>query len=419
MIFRGFKLSDYANGMGGYDSPTGQGFDGVVEIYFDGIGIMTGSLLYGGKAILTAAHVFKNSDFTTGNVVFATKSVVKTTPIKAITAHPDYNKSTNNNDVAIVWLDDSAQVPVDAERYDIYKGDTAPLISFRMAGYGMIGNGETAAVTNDSHLRLTAKNKFDAVGDYHSKLFNNDLGTQLLYDFDGNDDNTDALGNMSEYGYGCSGATFGIKEGHAWLGDSGSGAFSNDDKMTLVGTSTYVMSSDFDIDPFSNGTLGEIGAYTNMAYYHQWVDQTIRASYVDVPKSANEVKNTAIERDSGTSHAYFYVERTSSSTAPITFSYATKDGTAKAGSDYIEQSGVFKLYQGEASGIIAIEIIGDKIKEGSESFSLELAATPHDDFKVYGGDHASHGARISLDASGKTIESVNIIGQVIVDNDFY
>ena len=126
-----------------------------------------------------------------------------------------------------------------------------------------------------------------------------------------------------------------------------------------------------------------------------------------------------VEGDSGTSYAYFYVEKTWLGATSMAFSYATKDGTAKAGSDYIEQSGVFKLYEGETSGVIAIEIIGDTISEGQETFYLELSTSGYDGFKVYGSDYVNNDARISFDASGKTIESVNIIGQVIVDNDFY
>ncbi len=70
MIKSGLKLSDYANGKGGYDSPTGQGFDGVVKININGLGYLTGSLLYNGKAILTAAHGFDKGMPNGGNILF-------------------------------------------------------------------------------------------------------------------------------------------------------------------------------------------------------------------------------------------------------------------------------------------------------------------------------------------------------------
>ena len=122
MIKSGLNLSDYANGTGGYNSPTGQGFDGVVGVTLNILGgaMFTGSLLYNGKAILTAAHgaEYLSPD---DSVFFQTQSGSKHIPIKGYTLHPDYNKSTNNNDLAIIWLDDSAQVPIDADRYGIYQ----------------------------------------------------------------------------------------------------------------------------------------------------------------------------------------------------------------------------------------------------------------------------------------------------------
>ena len=52
--------------------------------------------------------------------------------------------------------------------------------------------------------------------------------------------------------------------------------------------------------------------------------------------------------------------------------YATRDGTALAGSDYVATRGTLNLYRDEIQAVIAVEIIGDTIAEQDEVFYLDV-----------------------------------------------
>jgi hypothetical protein len=53
-------------------------------------------------------------------------------------------------------------------------------------------------------------------------------------------------------------------------------------------------------------------------------------------------------------------------------SYSTRDGTAKAGQDYIATSGTATIVAGETYTLIPVEILADNINEPDETFSLVL-----------------------------------------------
>ena len=54
--------------------------------------------------------------------------------------------------------------------------------------------------------------------------------------------------------------------------------------------------------------------------------------------------------------------------------YATSDLTAKAGLDYTANTGTLSIKAGDLSGLITVDILGDAIKEGDETFNLTLSA---------------------------------------------
>ena len=67
-------------------------------------------------------------------------------------------------------------------------------------------------------------------------------------------------------------------------------------------------------------------------------------------------------------HTTFTVSLSAAATGPVTVQFATADGTAKAGSDYVAQSGTLTFAAGETQKTITIATIGDAISEASESF---------------------------------------------------
>lgn len=83
-----------------------------------------------------------------------------------------------------------------------------------------------------------------------------------------------------------------------------------------------------------------------------------------------------IEGDAGNSTVEVVVKLSKSSTSDITVDYATANGTATAGEDYIATSGSIKFAAGETSKKVAIQVVGDieyADNDGDETFKLNLS----------------------------------------------
>src|SRR5262249_4464561 len=77
---------------------------------------------------------------------------------------------------------------------------------------------------------------------------------------------------------------------------------------------------------------------------------------------------TVAEGNAGTTNAVFTVTLSAPSTVPVTVSYATADGTAKASdSDYVATSGTLTFAPGETCKTITVQVKGDKKKEVDEA----------------------------------------------------
>ena len=184
-----------------YCTYSGNGYDGVVRVSVGGY-YGTGTLLFDGRAILTAAHLF---DGLTGpaNVTFETRSGTQTVSADKILQHPGYDDQSNN-DLAIVWLSESA--PLAANRYDIYRDSNELGQVFALSGYGRTGTGSTGATSSDTAppIRLKASNQFDADAATLKSYLSSGMawtplsGTQLIADFDNGTSTNDALGRLSD-----------------------------------------------------------------------------------------------------------------------------------------------------------------------------------------------------------------------------
>jgi hypothetical protein len=84
---------------------------------------------------------------------------------------------------------------------------------------------------------------------------------------------------------------------------------------------------------------------------------------------------SVVEGDSGTTPAVFTVTLTPASGRTVTVDYATADGTAKAADrDYLPRSGTLIFAPGDTSRTIAVSVIGDTVKEGNQTFFVNLGA---------------------------------------------
>ncbi len=83
---------------------------------------------------------------------------------------------------------------------------------------------------------------------------------------------------------------------------------------------------------------------------------------------------TITEGQSGTKSATFVVTLSAPSASPVTFKYATADGTATAGSDYVARALIGRTIQpGLTTTTIGVTVDGDTTAEPDETFFLNLS----------------------------------------------
>ncbi|MFP6365615.1 Calx-beta domain-containing protein [Pseudomonas aeruginosa] len=58
----------------------------------------------------------------------------------------------------------------------------------------------------------------------------------------------------------------------------------------------------------------------------------------------------------------------------MSVTYATRDGTAKSGEDYLASSGTLVFYPGEDHVALPVEVIGDTAPEQDEYFFLDVTS---------------------------------------------
>ena len=84
---------------------------------------------------------------------------------------------------------------------------------------------------------------------------------------------------------------------------------------------------------------------------------------------------SAIEGNGGTSLMKFTVSLSHAFNLPISVDFATADGSALAGADYISKFGSLTFAENETSQEIEVEVIGDRTPEWDKSFSVNLASS--------------------------------------------
>jgi hypothetical protein len=94
-------------------------------------------------------------------------------------------------------------------------------------------------------------------------------------------------------------------------------------------------------------------------------DDTSRISIADASKA---------EGNSGTSVLNFTVSLDRANDRTVTVQYATANGTAAAGSDYVAASGTLSFSPGQTAKTIGITINGDTVYEPNETFTVNLAS---------------------------------------------
>jgi len=88
--------------------------------------------------------------------------------------------------------------------------------------------------------------------------------------------------------------------------------------------------------------------------------------------SINDVSVT--EGNAGTATATFTVTLSAAASSAVTVNYATADGTATAGTDYVAGSGTVTFAAGQLTKTVAVTVNGDATVEPNETFLVNLAS---------------------------------------------
>ncbi|MFA6197087.1 MAG: Calx-beta domain-containing protein [Sulfurimonas sp.] len=370
------SLNSYNNPI--YAVSNSSNLNGVVRISSGGY-YGSGTLLYGGMAVLTAAHLFESNN-SSSSIVFETSQGRQTIASSAIKIMPQYDDMNGNNDLAIVWLTNAA--PHAAQRYELFRSSDDIGSQFTAVGYGMKGigiEGETNTPSSDI-LRLQVMNKFETEAGALKDLLGSSMAWTpqsdaiLVADFDDGVSTHDALGllmHINDLGYGNS-------EGMIAQGDSGGPAFIDG---KVAGVASYVSSLEKynvipDVDTQTNSSFGEVGFWHRVSNYQQWIDQSLREHYTNAPQTSQEVEKNIVEGASGTITVnYFLVEVIGMRSDPnewLSVKYTTRDGSALSNQDYLPVSGTLVLYPDENHAVIPVEILGDNTIEANEVFYLDI-----------------------------------------------
>lgn len=371
---------------GNNDAGPGLGYDGVVRVR-TGDAFGTGALLLDGRAVLTAAHVVAGASTARLAVTFNTEEGEKTRQVSEFLLHPNYNDVDLTSDLALLWLAEPA--PISAERYAVYRDDDEIGQTFTFVGYGETGTGETgsSADSNPEPKRFQAANRFETdaatlKAEPGIALDWDPLpGEQLIVDFDNGRVEHDALDQLM----GIPGLGLGDQEGILAPGDSGGPAFLGGAIAGLASYGARVSKDGVnpDIDWLLNSSYGELGSWQRVSTHQQWLDQQIRAHLPKAPTTPAEVQHDITEGNDGTTLVYFLVSfngRRSDPNAILSVDYATRDGTAHAGSDYLAVDGTLNLYPDERHAVIPVEVIGDYNAEPNETFHLDITNPVGGDF---------------------------------------
>ena len=100
--------------------------------------------------------------------------------------------------------------------------------------------------------------------------------------------------------------------------------------------------------------------------------KSVTATFVAVTLSINNV--TQAEGNSGTTPFTFTVTLSRASTSTVTVNYATANGTATAGGDYVAEVGTLTFAPGQTSKTLTVNVIGDTNQEANETFFVNLSS---------------------------------------------
>ncbi|MDW3222748.1 MAG: Calx-beta domain-containing protein [Paracoccaceae bacterium] len=121
-----------------------------------------------------------------------------------------------------------------------------------------------------------------------------------------------------------------------------------------------------------------------------------------------------VEGDAGTKQAVFEIRLSQPSSEAITINYDTRDGTARAGTDYTAALGSVTIAAGDTVATVAVDVSGDTTLEGTEQFTLVVAPTAADADEL-AIDFASGIATIFDDDASDSAPTLTVTGADVLE----
>jgi Calx-beta domain-containing protein len=155
------------------------------------------------------------------------------------------------------------------------------------------------------------------------------------------------------------------------------------------------------------------------------------ATSVTAQQPSISVRDAVVtEGNSGTTQATFVVALSGPSSQSVSFNFATSNGTATAGSDYIAASGAASFAPGEVEKQVVVLVNGDTVDEQQETFFLDITNVQNatvssnrgtgfivdddgptisvNDVSVTEGNSGTKAATFTLTLSGPSVEAIAV-----------
>jgi hypothetical protein len=155
-----------------------------------------------------------------------------------------------------------------------------------------------------------------------------------------------------------------------------SGGSLSADGRTLTfsaGSSTVTLRITPLVDTAAEGAESVVLAVDPQAHYAVGTSSATAAIQDNTALPTLSVLDTAVAEGDRRGWATVTITLSAPSTSSVTVTVRTYDSTAKAGSDYDGYVGSVTFAAGQTTATVQIRILGDRLREGDETFTLELS----------------------------------------------
>jgi plastocyanin len=143
---------------------------------------------------------------------------------------------------------------------------------------------------------------------------------------------------------------------------------------STTGSARVLVHGDTTVEPDENFTV-TLGTVTGATVADGTGTGTIQNDDTAPPPPSMSINDVTVSEGNGaTRAATFTVTLSSPAVGTVTAHFATSDGTAFAPSDYQSKSGTVSIGNGQTTGSITVNVVGDRLREPDETFSVTLSS---------------------------------------------